>query len=204
MRRALVLTALIAVTTSFAACSAPPGRSSGRVDVSETTRGERRTVDVLPADLSSWTHRAAQDLAREVERLTEEENAGRRLTIIFGSITNKTNNRVGTSEIEQIRDRFVQRVSQNDIFRRNAVIVSPRRERESEYAEEFGKSEDLLGRGGSGGPALPNPEGSYRLAATMGVIERGGAVLTSLQFRLVNFHTGQEVWNNWYEMKRGG
>jgi hypothetical protein len=204
MRRALVLASLLALTSSFAACTVPMGRSSGRIDASETTRGERRTHDVLPADLSSWTHQAAQDLAREVERLAEDENAGRRLTIIFGSIANKTNKRISTSEIEQVRDRFVQRVSQNDIFRRNAVIVAPRREREGEYAEEFGMGVDLLGRGGASGPALPNPEGSYRLAATMGVIERGGAVLTSLQFRLVNFHTGQEVWNNWYEMKRGG
>ncbi len=137
---------------------APTGNGHGRIATGGTTRGEEHAPGPLIAQVAEATDQASQFLATELDRIAVEENGGHRGWMLMGSMENLSMGLLPTSELEVARDRLVGKLQNSDLFYRNFTIVCNRAEREAAFREEAGPPADLLGMGGAGGPARPDPQ----------------------------------------------
>ncbi|MBS0197718.1 MAG: hypothetical protein JSR77_13265 [Planctomycetes bacterium] len=195
----------LAAAASVGGCGgAPTGNGHGRIATGGSTRGEEHAPGPLISQVAEATDQASQFLATELDRIAVDENGGHQGWMLMGSMENLSMGLLPTSELEMARDRLVGKLQNSDLFYRNFTIVSNRAEREAALREEAGPPADLLGMGGAGGPARPDPQFTYRLSSKMGVIERGTTRMYAFQFRLNRLSDGVQVWADRYETVREG
>lgn len=182
----------LAVLVLGAGCAAPqppPSNAYGpRLDPATTTRGEAGQREILPVGWLEFADSASQQLVGDLSRL-EEFNGPYRVTIIFGDIINKTQV-LSTAEFEQFRTNFRGALVNSKTFADKAVFRTERARMESIRDRELTQ--------GSSSPGLKplNEEYTYILQGEMYATLRSDSALYSLTFQLVNFASGEGVWQN--------
>lgn len=207
----LGLVAGVAALAAGAGCQGPPqGEPWGRYSSTTTTPAEASSEKILPASLIEASDTVTQALIADVQRVSDEVGAGKRVTVVFGNIVNKTQGAVATQEFELVRDRIKTRLVQSRLFRDNVRFVASRAAIEELNRRELGGgSGDLLQeRGGGAGGASGATEalaGEYTLYlnGTMYAIFRGSTNFYYLKFELDRASTRETVFAQDYEVKRG-
>lgn len=183
------------------ACS--KGDRGGRVGVSEVTEGERKSGQIYGGDLFSASDDVAMALAGDINRLSEEDWGGYRVTLILGDISNKTR-AMPTSDFEVVRDRIKNKLSKSRLFRDNVKVVANRQRVESMNRKELGNDdEDLLDEGKPDKTKMRtgNPEYTFYLLGNAYAVHRGDTVLYYMAFTLTRAADGEEVFAQDYEVK---
>ncbi len=184
---------LVAAIVLNAGCSAPqppPSNAYGpRLDPATTTRGEAGQREILPEGWLEFADSASQQLVGDLSKL-EEFNGPYRVTIIFGDIINKTRV-LSTAEFEQFRTNFRGALVNSKTFSDKAVFRTERARMESIRQRE-------LPQGGSSSPGLKplNEDYTYILQGEMYATLRSDSALYSLTLQLVNFSSGEGIWQN--------
>lgn len=171
-------------------CAPPKGESTGRVDVTNTTKAERESRQVMPVALQEQADVVAGQLAADLSRVPEF-NRGYRVTVIFGDINNKTGI-VPTSDFEAFRAQVRQNLMQSDVARRHIKWVENRSRWEQLRRQE--------GSGGTGARDL-NEEYTYFLNGDMYRVARGegsGADvnLYSMGYNLTKMSDAEIIWSS--------
>ncbi len=197
-------TALI-VTTSclllLTACNTPDSEHRGRVEVSETTKGEQTSNQVFPAALVEFADQVAADLPQKIAQIPELRT-GDRATVLVGDINNKTYV-VSSNDFEMVRSRIRNSVLQSDFVRSNVVFVE-NRARMGAVAQREGVG--INPNTGTTGPGSYDPQTTWALNGDFYRIHRdtdkGDSNQYYMEFQLVNFATNQIVALPKYELKQ--
>ncbi|MDX2132066.1 MAG: YtxH domain-containing protein [Planctomycetota bacterium] len=183
----------------FAGCNAPPkGEQTRRVEVSDTTKAERRSAQVQPAALVEFSDQVAQQLTEDLIALPEF-NSGQRVSVVFGDLVNKTGI-VPTSDFEAFRTRVRQKLVNSSVARSRIRWIESRAKMEELRRLELGGVE-----GETGSTTPLNPGMTYFLNGEMYRVERGAQEvnLYMLSFSLSNAQSRELIWTNTpYEVKQ--
>ncbi len=201
--RAATLATGLAAAATLTACAPPPGRDSGRVGVTETTRAERDSAQILPTALVEFSDQVASQLAEDLQDLPEL-NAGYRSTVVFGDIVNKTGI-VSTTEFEAFRTRIRQDLLQSRAVRDKMRFIESRARLEDLKRREGNQNRDLLQDGSRNTRPDLNEDYTYFLNGEMYRVSRGNdrTNLYMLSFNLMRMSDGEIVWTNSpYEIKQ--
>ncbi|MDX2148629.1 MAG: hypothetical protein SFZ23_14020 [Planctomycetota bacterium] len=208
-RSGVVGGACVGLAMVLGACQSPPtGYSAGRIPVSESTRAEANDRRVQPADLIDASEQVAQELARDIQRLADEDFGGYRVTVAFGDFENKTGN-VSTTDFEYVRDRVQSRLMTSRLVRNNIKFVQGRARLEELNQRELGVREDILQEGGSNSTvAARDPNFFFYLNGNMYRVNRGGenrdaTDLYYIKYQLVRASDAEIVFDSDYEVKYG-
>lgn len=184
-------------------CSAPEGKSGGRVPISQMTEGERRTDQMRTADLAEASDQVAQAVAADIGRLAEQDFGDYRVTVMVGDIEN-TSQTMPTQDFEYVRDRIRNKLLSSAMVRDNVKFVEKRRRVEKLNEREFGGQEDVL-QEGTGQPGIERPDVKYTfyLNGTSRGIHRGDTHLLTIAFELTRASDGEIVFSQMYEQKYG-
>lgn len=193
------------VAAGLAACSPPKGEQTRRVEITDTTKAERRSAQVQPAALVEFSDQVAQQLTEDLIALPEF-NGGTRVNIVFGDIVNKTGI-VPTSDFEAFRNRVRQKLLQSGVSRNRIRWIESRQKVEDLRRKELGGGGgDVLQEGGGGGGTTPlAADYTYFLDGEMYRVARGGDAvnLYLMSFNLSNAQSREIVWTNSpYEVKQ--
>ncbi len=201
MTRTTCITVAILALSLSVSC-APKGQSSGRIPISETTAAEVKAGGPYTADLATASDEVATSLVRDINRLTDEDWDGYRVTLIYGDIVNKTAGRVSTVDFEYVRDRILSLLSKNKSFRDNVKFVRKRARIESLNREELDGSSDPLQEGNDPNKVVrPDAEYVYYLNGDMYGIYRGSTELFYMKFSIDNARDAEVVFSEDYEVK---
>lgn len=187
------------VSAFVSACNAPPkGEQTRRVEISDTTKAERRSPQVQPAALVEFSDQVAQQLVADITALPEF-NSGQRVNVVFGDIVNKTQI-VPTTDFEAFRNRVRQKLINSSVARSRIRWIESRARMEELRKLELGGTE------GQTGQTTPlNPNMTYFLDGEMYRVARGGTDvnLYMMNFNLTNAQTREMIWQNVpYEIKQ--
>jgi hypothetical protein len=197
MRIAVLALAAVGVVGMLApGCNAPPrGEQNRRVDISDTTKAERRSAQVQPTALVEFSDQAAQQLVQDLVGLPEF-NSGQRVNVVFGDIVNKTGI-VPTSDFEAFRSRTRSKLLTSSVARGKVRWIENRARmdelRRREAGSDPGKSEEL------------NWAATYFLNGEMYNVSRveGQAVyMYLLNWTLTHADSRELIWQNSYEVKQ--
>lgn len=206
MRTVWAGVSLCAISVFLGACSPPKGEQTRRVEVSDTTKAERRSAQVQPAALVEFSDQVAQQLAEDLAALPEFNN-GYRSTVVFGDIDNKTGI-VPTTDFQAFRTRVRQKLLQSTVVRNRIRWVESLGKVEDLRNKELGGNQrgDVLQEGQPTTGTTPlNAQYTYFLDGEMYRVDRGngGVNLYMLSFNLTNAQTREVVWTNSpYEVKQ--
>lgn len=195
MRRSMLM---VGVLVMAAGCQQPPkGESTGRVDITDTTRAERESHMVMPVALQEQADQVAAQLAADLA-VVPEFNEGYRVTVVFGDIVNKTGI-VPTSDFEAFRSQVRQNLMQSRAVMKNIRWIENRSRWEQARRREGGQGQDLL-QEGSGGRTL-NEAYTYFLNGEMYRVNRGGtgrdAVnMYMMSYNLTKMSDGEIIWSS--------
>ncbi|CAG0996606.1 hypothetical protein PHYC_02603 [Phycisphaerales bacterium] len=184
----------------LSACNAPPkGEQTRRVEISDTTKAERRSAQVQPAALVEFSDQVAQQLVADITALPEF-NSGQRVSVVFGDIVNKTQI-VPTSDFEAFRNRVRQKLINSSVARSRIRWIESRARMEELRQQELGGTE------GATGQTTPlNPGMTYFLNGEMYRVNREGKEgvhLYMMNFNLSNAQSREMIWQNVpYEIKQ--
>ncbi len=197
--RGSLIVGMLLVLGPLGACNAPPkGEQTRRVEITDTTKAERRSAQVQPAALVEFSDQVAQQLTEDLIALPEF-NSGQRVNVVFGDIVNKTGI-VPTSDFEAFRTRVRQRLINSNVARSRIRWIESRAKMEELRRLELGGAE------GETGTTTPlNPGMTYFLNGEMYRVERGAAEvnLYMMSFNLSNAQTREMIWTNTpYEIKQ--
>jgi hypothetical protein len=196
IRQTLLAIGVLGVFLS--ACSPPKGEQTRRVEVTDTTKAERRSAQVQPAALVEFSDQVAQQLVADIVALPEF-NSGQRVSVVFGDIVNKTQI-VPTMDFEAFRTRVRQKLINSPIARGRIRWIESRAKMEELRRQELGGPE-----GETGATTPLNPGMTYFLNGEMYRVARGGEAvnLYMLSFNLTNAQTREMIWTNTpYEIKQ--
>ncbi|MGQ0628616.1 MAG: hypothetical protein ACT4PL_11015 [Phycisphaerales bacterium] len=206
IRPVLTLGASAALCALFAGCATPPqGNPSNRLSTSTTTAGEARSAAIPTTALIEASDKVSQNLAADIQRIANEIGGQYRVTVVFGSLENKTQGYVNTGDFELLRDRIKSKLNQSGLFRENIKFVLNRAKLdELNRREAPGSAPDLLqeGTAASSGPAF-NPAYTLYLNGIMYGSFREGTNLYYLKFEMIRASDGDTVFTSDYEIKRG-
>ena len=201
-RLSMICVSVLAMT--MCGCgSAPPGASFGRISVSDTTRAERASGQMLTADLGEASSMVAESLIAEVNRLAEEDWGDYRVTLILGDVVNNTQGRLSTTDFEYVRERMMTQLTKSRAFRDNVKFVRSRARLESLNRRELQRGGgDLLQEGQSGDRVTrPDAEYVYYLNGDMYGVFRGSTSTYYLKFTIDRASDGEIVFSEAYEVK---
>ena len=195
----------------LAGCAQPPrGNDGGRLGTETMSRGEERSAAIPIVSLSESADKVTQGLARDIQRVIDEEYKGFRATIILGAIENRSNGRVATQDVELIRDKIRTGLVRSKLFRDNVAVRERRAVATAVNQEELGASpgkEDLLGEGrkpaaAPGSIAAANQSYTMQLNGRLFDSERGATNFYRVAFDLVRADNAEIVFSSEYEIKR--
>ncbi|MDX2115791.1 MAG: hypothetical protein SFZ24_09285 [Planctomycetota bacterium] len=182
---------------------APRGDSGGRVSVGSTTPGEAASGLVRPADLVTASDDIALALAQDVDQMVTEDFQGKRVTVVFGDISNKTS-KMPTTDFEFVRDRLKSKLMDSRVVRNNARFVENRARREQLRQRELGQASDRMGGHTSDLPQpAVNEDFFLFLNGNMYSVDRPDSRLYYMKFELMRSADGETVFSKDYEVKYG-
>lgn len=187
----------------LSACSPPKGEQTRRVEITDTTKAERRSPQVQPAALVEFSDQVAQQLVEDLVALPEF-NSGTRVNVVFGDIVNKTGI-VPTSDFEAFRSRVRQKLLQSSVARNRIRWIESRAKVEELRRQELGGAGSDVNQAGANGPTPLSPEYTYFLDGEMYRVVRGNdeVNLYMMSFNLSNAQSRELVWSNSpYEVKQ--
>lgn len=204
MHRGVAAMAAMATVAGLSACSPPKGEQTRRVEITDTTKAERRSAQVQPAALVEFSDQVAQQLVEDLLGL-EQFNTGTKVNVVFGDIVNKTGI-VPTSDFEAFRSRVRQKLLQSSVARNRIRWIESRAKVEELRRQELGGAGSDVNQAGSNGPTPLSPEFTYFLDGEFYRITRGDnndVNLYGMSFNLSNAQTRELVWSNSpYEIKQ--
>ncbi len=201
MLRVMMLPPLALLAFAGGCETAPRGDSGGRVSVGSTTPGEASSGLVRSADLVTASEEVAEALAQDVDRLTNEDFQGKRITVVFGDIVNKTS-KMPTTDFEFLRDRIKSRLMDSRLVRNNAKFVENRSRRESLRQRELGQTGDQkVGHTSDLPQPSVNEDFFVFLNGNMYSVDRPGTRLYYMKFELMKSADGETVFSKDYEVK---
>lgn len=187
----------------LSACSPPKGEQTRRVEITDTTKAERRSPQVQPAALVEFSDQVAQQLVEDLIALPEF-NSGTRVNVVFGDIVNKTGI-VPTSDFEAFRSRVRQKLLQSSVARNRIRWIESRAKVEELRRQELGGAGSDVNQAGANGPTPLSPDYTYFLDGEMYRVVRGNdeVNLYMMSFNLSNAQSRELVWSNSpYEVKQ--
>ncbi|MCB9846327.1 MAG: hypothetical protein H6811_10130 [Phycisphaeraceae bacterium] len=193
-RRFSLALPLIGLIVAAGCQSAPRGTNSGRVDVGWSTPAEAADARPLPDDLVAFSDQWAESLMRDLSDLPELSDTPYQVTLLYGDIQNRTDI-VSTNEFETIRERMKDNLLKSRTFRDRFRFLVSRAQL------------DELRRREVNTPTNPNrfdEQNTYLINGTMSRIGRGDTHYYYMNFKLMNFSSGEEIWSERYEGKRVG
>lgn len=191
------------IALGLAACSPPKGEQTRRVEITDTTKAERRSAQVQPAALVEFSDQVAQQLVEDLIALPEF-NGPTRVNVVFGDIVNKTGI-VPTSDFEAFRTRVRQKLLQSNVARNRVRWIESRQKVEDLRRKELGGAGSDVNQGGANGPSPLAAEATYFLDGEMYRVVRGedAVNLYMMSFNLSNAQSREIVWTNSpYEIKQ--
>lgn len=191
------------VAAGLGACSPPKGEQTRRVEITDTTRAERRSAQVQPAALVEFSDQVAQQLTEDLIALPEF-NTNARVNVVFGDIVNKTGI-VPTSDFEAFRTRIRQKLLQSNVVRNRIRWIESRQKVEDLRRKELGGAGSDVNQSGANGPSPLAAEATYFLDGEMYRVVRGDDAvnLYMMSFNLSNAQSREMVWTNSpYEVKQ--
>lgn len=200
-RASLALLALLSV--QVCACEAPPkGQTSGRVPPGTSTAGESSSGLMRTDDLMSASDQIASALARDISEMIDRDFGGKRVTVTFGDIVNKTS-KMPTSDFEYLRDRIKSHLMDSRLVRSNVKFVENRARREQLRERELGGSSGGMYEQQAGGRSQPaiNEDVFCFLNANVYSVDRPGTRLYYTKFELMRSTDGETVFSRDYEVK---
>ncbi|MBI1190623.1 MAG: hypothetical protein GC200_08110 [Tepidisphaera sp.] len=203
MHRGVAAMAAMATVAGLSACSPPKGEQTRRVEITDTTKAERRSAQVQPAALVEFSDQVAQQLVEDLIALPEF-NSGTKVNVVFGDIVNKTGI-VPTSDFEAFRSRVRQKLLQSSVARNRIRWIESRAKVEELRRQELGGAGSDVNQAGANGPTPLSPEFTYFLDGEMYRVVRGNdeVNLYMMSFNLSNAQTRELVWSNSpYEIKQ--
>lgn len=178
-------------------CDTPPRGSSGsRRDPYRTTAAERHDPRPLPAALTEYSDQVAESVARDLARISQDQQTPGRITVILGDIINKTGN-VRSDEFELVRSRIRNLLLQSDYVRDQVKFVE-NRARMSRLAER----ERVASEGFFADPDDYDPKATYVLNGEMYRIHRGEINQYYFEFQLSHFASNEIVFSDRYDLKQ--
>lgn len=194
--------AMVALAIALTGCAEPPrGDSGGRVAVGSTTRGEASSGLMRTADLIEASDRVAAAFAQDVDRLSMGDFNGRRMTVVFGDILNKTS-KMPTTDFEFLRDRIKSRLMDSGLVRDNVKFVEGRARRETLRQRELGTTTDTrIGHTSELPQPVVNEDYFCFLNGNMYSVDRPDTRLYYLKFELMRSADGETVFSRDYEVK---
>lgn len=202
IRRAWAGACGAAAVALLAGCDAPRGHASGRVEVSDTTRAERKSGQMAGGDLAQASDDVAMALAADINRLAEEDWGKMRVTVTFGDVKNATR-AMPTTDFEYVRERIKNKLMRSKLFRDNVKFVENRARMEELNQREYGSTEDPLQSGGAQSPAVERTDlkFAFYLNGDAYGVHRDTTHLYYLAFKLNRASDGEEVFSKDYEVK---
>ncbi|MFA6045520.1 MAG: hypothetical protein WC718_11090 [Phycisphaerales bacterium] len=198
-----VVLAAGALVAGLAACSPPKGEQTRRVEITDTTKAERRSAQVQPAALVEFSDQVAQQLVEDLIAL-QEFNGPTRVNVVFGDIVNKTGI-VPTSDFEAFRTRVRQKLLQSSVSRNRIRWIENRQKVEDLRRKELGGAGSDVNQEGANGPSPLAADKTYFLDGEMYRVVRGDDAvnLYMMSFNLSNAQSREVVWTNSpYEIKQ--
>jgi len=194
------------VVTLSGCAQVPRGNDGGRMGTTTMSPAEQRSAAIPITSLSESADQVVQDLAKDIQRVVDEEFKGFRTTIVLGALENRTNGRVSTQDMELIRDKVRTGLVRSKLFRDNVAVRERRAVASAVNQEELG----VQGSPGTD-PNLPAPTGAIasanqaytmQLNGRMFGTERGPTNLYRVAFDLVRADNAEIVFSSEYEIKR--
>lgn len=202
MHRRTIIQLLLPILVCITGCSSPRGEGGGRVEIGETTDGERHNPQISTSELITASDEVAQALAADLNRLAEEDFGEYRVTLILGDISNKTEI-IPTPDFELIQNRIKNKLFRSRMFRDNVRVREGRGRMQRLQEQELDDGpEDLLqlSSPGSGQPT-ENPQYVFFLLGDAFAVHRPPVHLYYIAFKLVRASDGEEVFSKDYEVK---
>ncbi len=169
---------------------------TGRVEIGQTTKAERKSSRVQPAALIEFSDQVPRDLLQDLGVSPKLAGVDRPIVVLMGDLNNQTT-RVGTEEFElvqsRIRSNLINSSAQSQfVFLERRARVSRLAEREGVVNESTGTSQraQLVG------------EATYLLSGDFYSVTRGDTNLYYMEFQLVNIASTELVFSNKYEIKQ--
>ena len=203
MHRGVAAMATVAAVAVLSACSPPKGEQTRRVEITDTTKAERRSPQVQPAALVEFSDQVSQQLVEDLVALPEF-NSGTKVNVVFGDIVNKTGI-VPTSDFEAFRSRVRQKLLQSSVARNRIRWIESRAKVEELRRQELGGAGSDVNQAGPNGPTPLAADFTYFLDGEMYRVVRGDdkVNLYMMSFNLSNAQTRELVWSNSpYEIKQ--
>ncbi len=203
-RRSRFLAAAAAgMVAGFLCGCTPKGDSGGRVGVHETTKAERKSGVMHPSDLATASDAVAMAFAADLNRLSERDWGGYRVSLVFGDINNSSR-AMATTDFEYVRERIKNKLMQSRMFRDNVKVVANRARMEELNRREYGEPDDPLQEGRPAvGVQRTDPAYTFYMNGDVYGVHRGTTHLYYLTFKLHRASDGEEVFAKDYEVKYG-